>query len=186
MGNKIKNNMSHEKVVKVYFISIIIILFFGIALGSFHFYKLLFKTKKDVKDLDNKIELMRSIFKQKLQFSKKILVHGDYFYNNVLFDDKLNLTAILDFSNSTVIGDYRMDIACAIMYFDLDEKYIKFLWEQAVKNYGEETIPIIKYYTAYQAFFQTESCLYNKGLYKWCLNHLNSAELWKFIESNLK
>lgn len=140
--------------------------------------------EKDVFKLDGKIELLRQVFKE-LVFDQKKLVHGDYFYNNVLFDEKNNLSAVLDFSNSTVVGDYRMDIACAIMYFDIDEKWKNFITELAVKNYGEGILPIIKFYTAYQAFFQAESCLYNSGLYKWCLSQLNSEDLWNFIKSSL-
>ncbi len=140
---------------------------------------------KDVAGLQEKILLMKEVFRKKLHFSRHLLVHGDYFYNNVLFDDKLNLTSMIDFSNSTMVGDYRMDVACAIMYFDLDEGLNSYLTQLAKSNYGEEIEDIIKYYTAYQAFFQTESYLYNKGLYKWCLKHLNSPTLWKFIERSL-
>lgn len=141
--------------------------------------------KKDVTELDEKVDLMREVFKQKLTFSQKVLVHGDYFYNNVMFDDILNLTSIIDFSNSTVVGDYRMDIACAIMYFDLDDNLNEYLWKLAKTQYGEEITDTIKYYTAYQAFFQTESVLYSPGLYKWCLKHLNSQSLWEFIKDSL-
>jgi len=143
------------------------------------------RLEKDVVGFRVKMDLMREVFKKKLKFSDHILVHGDYFYNNVLFDDNLNLTSVIDFSNSTMVGDFRMDIACAVMYFDLDETLNHYLIELAQKQYGEEIINVIKYYTAYQAFFQTESYLYNKGLYVWCLKHLNSSELWKFIENSL-
>jgi len=143
------------------------------------------RLEKDVVGFRVKMDLMREVFKKKLKFSDHILVHGDYLYNNVLFDDNLNLTSVIDFSNSTMVGDFRMDIACAVMYFDLDETLNHYLIELAQKQYGEEIINVIKYYTAYQAFFQTESYLYNKGLYVWCLKHLNSSELWKFIENSL-
>lgn len=137
--------------------------------------------QKDVRRLEEKINLMKRIFKSKLRFPEKKLVHGDYFYNNILFDEDLNVSGVFDFSNSTVVGDYRMDIACGIMYFDLDSSWNDFLLHLAVSEYGEGILPIIRYYTAYQAFFQTESYFYNKGLYAWCLNHLNSDELWEFI-----
>lgn len=141
--------------------------------------------EQDVLHLEEKINLMRVVIKNKLNFDEKRLVHGDYFYNNVLFDAKNNLSAMLDFSNSTVVGDYRMDIACGIMYFDLDDTWKDFLVKLAVKDYGKEILPIIHYYTAYQAFFQTESYFYNEGLYKWCLSHLNSDNLWKFIKNSV-
>jgi len=141
------------------------------------------RLEEDVYSLEEKIELLHTIFSRYLNFNQKCLVHGDYFYNNVLYNDDGNLTAMLDFSNSTVVGDYRMDIACGIMYFDLDIKWKEFLEKQAVEIWGKEISAIIKFYTVYQAFFQTESCLYNEGLYKWCLSYLNSDSFWEEIRN---
>jgi aminoglycoside phosphotransferase (APT) family kinase protein len=144
------------------------------------------KLETDVKNLDEKINIARRAFHDSLDFNEKCLVHGDYFYNNVLYDQKNRLSAVIDFSNSTVIGDFRMDLACAIMYFDLEEAWNKKLRDLVKKNHGQEIDTIIDLYTVYQAFFQTESYYYNQGLYKWCLGHLNSDVLWDKIKQIVK
>lgn len=135
----------------------------------------------DVTDVQEKLHLLKQFALTQLGQPEKCIVHGDYFYNNVLFDDQCRLTAMLDFSNSTVIGDFRMDISCAIIFFDLDLHYARYLYKLAAMNYGKDIVRFIKYYQLYYAFYLTESYLYNKGLYKWCLRSLNDKSLWKAI-----
>lgn len=136
---------------------------------------------KDVTDVQEKLHVLKQFALTQLEQPKKCLIHGDYFYNNVLFDNQCCLTAMLDFSNSTVIGDYRMDISCAIIFFDLDPHYKQYLYKLAAITYGKDIVRFIKYYQLYYAFYLAESYLYNKGLYKWCLRSLNDKSLWKAI-----
>jgi aminoglycoside phosphotransferase (APT) family kinase protein len=137
---------------------------------------------KDVTHVQKKLFLLKQFSLTQLGKTQKCLAHGDYFYNNVLFDNQCRLTAILDFSNATVIGDFRMDIACAIIFFDLDPHFANYLYKLAAMNYGKDITRFIKYYQLYYAFYLVESYLYNKGLYKWCVRSLNDKRLWEGIK----
>jgi len=53
---------------------------------------------------------------------EKALVHGDYFPGNVLIDRDLSVSAILDFSAFTVIGDPLYDVTCAPIFLEMIEQ----------------------------------------------------------------
>ena len=48
------------------------------------------------------------------------MVHGDYFYDNLLVGEDLKISAVLDFSDLSVVGDHKMDITGALIYLTLD------------------------------------------------------------------
>ncbi len=54
------------------------------------------------------------------QSPKQRLVHGDYFLDNVLFDDNLQVSAVLDFGAHTLAGDPRLDATSAIIFLGLE------------------------------------------------------------------
>jgi aminoglycoside phosphotransferase (APT) family kinase protein len=84
------------------------------------------------------------------------LVHGDYFPGNVLIDDRMLISAVLDFGAYTVVGDPVLDHAVAALTLELidestaeDAQYVRAM---VVERYGERVLPALRFYRAYLAF----------------------------------
>jgi aminoglycoside phosphotransferase (APT) family kinase protein len=86
----------------------------------------------------------------------KVLVHGDYFPGNVLLDDKLNVSAVLDFGAYTVCGDPTLDLAVSYLTLELIEECTaddaRFVRDLIIERHGEEIMPALRFYRAYLAF----------------------------------
>lgn len=86
----------------------------------------------------------------------KVLVHGDYFPGNVLLDDKLNVSAVLDFGTLTTCGDPTLDLAVSYLTLELIEECTaddaRFVRDLIVERHGEEIMPALRFYRAYLAF----------------------------------
>ena len=52
----------------------------------------------------------------------KSLVHGDFFPGNVLLDERLDVSGLVDFSGFTVVGDPALDIAGAAIFLEMIEE----------------------------------------------------------------
>jgi Ser/Thr protein kinase RdoA (MazF antagonist) len=103
----------------------------------------------------------------------KCIVHGDIWPPNVMMNDALEVTGLIDFSFTTRIGDHVMDIAGAA-YFPLatkssskaDHAYLKQL---ILAKYGAEEIDRIELYAVWFAFdfaFNHDDAT----TYAWCVN----------------
>ena len=103
-------------------------------------------------------------------------MHGDYFLGNALCDERGILTAVVDFSPLTLVGDPLMDLAgayyfCRIYDFVTEADY-RFLRGQIDRRYGPHCWQHVDlYYTFYSLRFS--DC---KGpdnhTYRWCLRRL--------------
>jgi aminoglycoside phosphotransferase (APT) family kinase protein len=86
----------------------------------------------------------------------KALVHGDYFPGNVLLDDDLSVSAVLDFGIYTVVGDPQLDLAVSYLTLELIEECTaddaRFVREVIVEQHGPEILPALRFYRAYLAF----------------------------------
>ena len=106
----------------------------------------------------------------------KCLVHGDYFLGNVLCDERGILTAVVDFSPLTLIGEPLMDLAgayyfCRIYDFVTEADY-SFLRQQIDRRYGAQSWQHIDlYYTFYSLRF-SDCKVPDNHTYRWCLRRL--------------
>jgi aminoglycoside phosphotransferase (APT) family kinase protein len=113
--------------------------------------------------------------------SDKTLVHGDYFYGNLLVKD-LKISAVFDFGPLTVVGDYRMDVSGAVIFCEtnpqFDSQFVEYLYRQEETIYGREIIKFIEYYRIYYSFYHMASADSGGSLYRWCIDNLNNEKIW--------
>lgn len=140
----------------------------------------------DVIDFKGKIKVFSNLANTKLDGVEKKLVHGDYFYDNVMANKAAKITGILDFSGwTTVVGDFRLDVCGAIIFLEHSQFFINYqrpLTEIAKSRYSEEIEYYIDFYRLYYSLFLSDSCLYLKPLYDWCVTNLNDNKLWKRVQ----
>lgn len=106
------------------------------------------------------------------------LVHGDFYVPNVLVEDG-EVSAVLDFNDLTLAGDYRMDVASAIIFLGDkgtgardDEREI--LINEMVAQHGEGVKAVIRFYKLYYALvFGSYAKATDPDTYKWAINTLN-------------
>ena len=107
----------------------------------------------------------------------KALVHGDYFPGNMLVGDDLQVTAILDFSPLTVIGDPLMDVAGGLIFLEVDRGYVpenvEILRAIVHDRYGSGIDDAIGLYRLYYSFYFSGVGEEDEGLYRWCVDNLN-------------
>ena len=108
----------------------------------------------------------------------KCLVHGDYFPGNVLCDDKGFLTAVVDFSPLTLIGDPLVDLAgayyfCRIYDFVTAADY-EFLRSQISGRYGSHCWQRIDLYYTFYSFRFSDCKIPDNHTYRWCLRRLRA------------
>jgi len=107
---------------------------------------------------------------------QKCLVHGDYFPGNVLCDERGILTAVVDFSPLTLIGDPLMDLAGAYYFWRIydfvTEADYECLRGQIDARYGPHCWKRINlYYTFYSLRF-SDCKISDNHTYRWSLRRL--------------
>lgn len=142
--------------------------------------------EKDVPGFSGKLNVFLKLLNTRLGGIEKSLVHGDYFYDNVVVNDRAKITGILDFSGwTTVVGDPRLDVCGSIIFLEHSEyfiKYQKMLIEVARVRYGKDIEWFIDFYRIYYSMFLSDSCLYLQRLYDWCVKNLNDEQIWKRLQ----
>jgi|GEM_PF-6857002 len=117
-------------------------------------------------------------------FHTKQLVHGDYYPEHVMFNNKLEVTGLLDFSRLTIIGDSNIDRAEALSSFEdplrpegseENGEYFRYLLQ---KHGGKELLPTIRTYQLYYALLFSDAEAFDPRTYSWCIRTLR-GELWK-------
>ena len=101
------------------------------------------------------------------------IVHGDIYPPNVMMNDDLQVTGLIDFSFTTRIGDHIMDLAGACYYLlvtkassQADHDYLKQL---ILAKYGAKVIDRIDLYAVWFAFdfaFNHDDAV----VFAWCAN----------------
>jgi hypothetical protein len=90
----------------------------------------------------------------------KVLVHGDYFPGNVLLDDDLRVSAVLDFGTYTVCGDPALDLAVSYLTLELVDACTaddaRFVRDLILDRHGSEMADAFRFYRAYLAFSMAE------------------------------
>lgn len=144
--------------------------------------------EKDVPDFKSKLRIFTRLIDIRLGGVKKNLVHGDYFYDNMMANSEARITGILDFSGWTsVVGDFRLDVCGAIVFLEHSEKFIKYqklLTELAKRKYGKDIEWFIDFYRIYYSLFLSDSYFYLRPLYDWCVVNLNNTSLWDRLDKN--
>lgn len=106
----------------------------------------------------------------------KRLVHGDYFFGNVMCDEQGEITAVFDFSPLTLNGDPVMDLSGALdflnVYDFVTEADQQFMRQLIVAEYGEEVLAHIALYTTYYSLYFANGKEWQPEVYRWCLHHL--------------
>ncbi|HTI15831.1 MAG TPA: aminoglycoside phosphotransferase family protein [Dictyobacter sp.] len=140
----------------------------------------------DIPQWEDKLSLLRRLIKMRISSSVKCLVHGDYYPGNVLFDDHWHVSAVLDFSPHSVIGDQRMDVAGALAFLSLDDRMTSVLtdplYDLALSLYGEDILHHIAIYTLYYSFYFADTKLSDPHTYAWCVRNLQDETCWRIAQ----
>jgi len=109
---------------------------------------------------------------------QKCLVHGDYFPGNVLCDERGILTAVVDFSPLTMIGDTLTDLAGAyyfcLIYDFVTESDYEFLRRRITEKYGAHSWQRIDLYYTFYCFRFSDCKIPDNHTYRWCLSRLQT------------
>lgn len=106
----------------------------------------------------------------------KSLVHGDFFFGNLLCDERGIVTAVVDFSPLTLIGDPLVDLAgayyfCRIYDFMTSGDYRHFR-RRIESRYGPDCWQRINIYYTYYSLRFSDCKISDNHTYLWCLHRL--------------
>lgn len=100
----------------------------------------------------------------------KTLVHGDLFLENVLVSDDGQITALLDFSNLSLVGDHLLDVASLIysptLSEGVDQDAEDYLLSLARQQYDQH-IDLIRVYHLYYCLLFINCQTYEPRTYRW-------------------
>lgn len=109
----------------------------------------------------------------------RCIVHGDFWPPNVMMDDDLRVTGLIDFSFTTRIGDHVMDLAGACHFLlatkassQADHDYLKQL---ILARHGAEVMDRIELYAVWFAFdfaFNHDDA----AVFAWCANLIRNFD----------
>ena len=90
----------------------------------------------------------------------KALAHGDYFPGNVLLDERLALTGLVDFSVFTLAGDPLYDAITAALFLEMIEEAgaddVALARHLVLARHGEAILPPGRFYRAYAAIVMAD------------------------------
>lgn len=139
------------------------------------------KLSQDVPSINEHFRQFAKIVKKELVIDKKSFVHSDYFINQVLVNEKNEISAVLDISYHAVAGDKRLDIASVVFFYGIQDylpEYINHLLKLEVADYGDSIIRYNNIYKLYFCFYFSNIYLYIPAFYDAIIRHLNSKALW--------
>lgn len=137
----------------------------------------------DVAALEDKVRELLRLIRACLDRAPKRLVHADYFLGNVLFDQDLRVSAVLDFGAHALVGDPRLDIAGAIAFLSLDTAispwHTEHVTELANERSGRDLRAINALYTLYYSIYYADTRTTDPLTYRWCIHNLMDTSLWQ-------
>jgi len=114
---------------------------------------------------------------------RRVLVHGDFFPGNVLINDRLEVSGVIDFGAFTVAGDATLDLAVSYLTLELiketsayDARFVRDLF---FERHGEEIAAAFRFYRAYLAFSMADPANAQEPypkLYGWSIAMLRLLE----------
>jgi aminoglycoside phosphotransferase len=138
---------------------------------------------QDVEAFEEKAHELRQLLHRYAGGVPKRLVHGDYFLDNVLFDDTLQVSAVLDFGAHTLAGDPRLDATSAIIFLELEPAmkpwHFAHVTALAQEQYGDSILPLKDFYGLYYALYFANTKLTMPGDYYWCVRAFNDPQRWQ-------
>ncbi len=138
---------------------------------------------QDVEAFEEKAQELRQLLHKHAEGSPKRLVHGDYFLDNVLFDDTLQVSAVLDFGAHTLAGDPRLDATSAIIFLGLEPAmkpwHFAYVTALAQEQYGDSILLLKDSYDLYYAIYFANTKLTMPGDYYWCVRAWNDPQRWQ-------
>ncbi len=134
--------------------------------------------KEDLADVDQIVEGFYRELSGLPPRPQKCLIHGDYFPGNVLCDEFGILTAVVDFSPLTLIGDPLIDLTGAYYFwriydFVTDADY-EFLRRQIDRRYGPHCWKRIDLYYTFYSFRFSDCKIPDNHTYRWSLRRLRA------------
>lgn len=140
------------------------------------------KMTQDVVNFQHKLHTLENMIEEMLVVEpEKSFIHGDYYLNNVLADESFNILAMLDISEHSCVGDFRLDVAninFLPLHTAITPEHIDFARSTVIQEYGEDIIPYIDLYGFYYAFYFSNIYLTDMTSYSWCLSILNDEKRW--------
>lgn len=129
-------------------------------------------------DLDRLAANARALFADVPRTPRKVLAHGDIFPGNLLMDDALNVTALVDFGAWTLVAEPLYDAAAAVMFAEIAEGIDTAdnhrLRSRLIDHAGPAAVATMTAYRAYFAFTLHDP--HANGLYPrlqpWSINAL--------------
>ena len=139
---------------------------------------------KDITNFDKKVELLAEVINKEISTDRKSLVHADYFVNQVLVNEKNQISAVLDISYHAIVGDGRLDVA-GVFFFEgmkhYTKEHIKYLLDLSIDEYGESILKYNDIYHLYYCFYFSEVHTFMPEWYQTLLKNLNNEEIWSRI-----
>ncbi len=90
----------------------------------------------------------------------KGLAHGDYFPGNVLLDERLTLSGLVDFSVFTLVGDPLYDAITAALFLEMIDEAgaddVALARQLVLDRHGEAILPVGRFYRAYAAILMAD------------------------------
>jgi aminoglycoside phosphotransferase (APT) family kinase protein len=129
----------------------------------------------DVPGLDVKVAWLRRAIEGAPE-PEPVLVHGDYFPGNVMMDDDLRVSGVIDFGPLTCVGDAMMDMASAIVFLEVARGFepedLAHGVRRALERHGASIGDAIELYRAWYAIRFSPYKSDDEYLYAWCVESL--------------
>lgn len=136
---------------------------------------------KEVPQLQTAVEKWKSLLPLVADV-EPALVHGDYFPGNVMVDEAGEITAVIDFSPMTVIGDWQLDVLTAAIFLELTPNTTKtdhkICLEIARDLLAVEMEQLALFYRIYYALYFSFTRHSDPPLFRWCVANLNAFAAW--------
>jgi aminoglycoside phosphotransferase (APT) family kinase protein len=129
--------------------------------------------RKDIAELDEALVALHARIDALPVVDRPSLVHGDYFPGNVLVDDELQVSAVLDFGPLTVAGDPMLDVASAAVFLEVQRKFDPgdsvYVMGPLIDRYGPGFGGVVATYRAWYGVRLGHSKFDDERLYAWCV-----------------
>jgi putative membrane protein len=133
----------------------------------------------DVPALDGIVRSWEKDLEMVADVAKPTLAHGDYFPGNVMVDENGEVTAVIDFSPTTVAGDPKLDLACALIFVEVDAGYrpddSPLLARLLRERDDAPAAGVIALYRTFYSFYFSGAKKHDPPLYEWCVANLAGA-----------